>query len=170
MSLDGFGGTWQKLSLPPGIKATPLWAGDVLALVIKGKTIDHIAAFSASSGKWSKQHLLTPVEDEIHPAIGPGCALYQSENDFYAFSSMQGKWGVLHLEGDEKPRAEITPNSIRVLQGNKLYVFALRVGESVYGRCHELAAVPVRCSRSGAGEMSRRGVSKLWIPTSSGWP
>jgi RNA polymerase sigma factor (sigma-70 family) len=129
MSLEGFGGTWKKLPLPPGIKALPLMGEDVVALSIKGKTIDHVAVFNTHNGEWSKQHLLKPVEDEINPVIGPGCALYQSGNDFYAFSSSRGKWGVLHLEGDEKPKAKMLLTSIQVLQGNTLYVFSLKFGE-----------------------------------------
>ena len=129
MSLEGNDATWQKLSFPPGIKALPLVSEDTLALILKGKTIDHVAAFSKYTGRWSKQHLLKPIEDELNPVIGPGCALYQVGNDFYAFSSQQGKWGVLHLEGDEKPKAQMMISSIQVLQGNTLYVFNLRLGE-----------------------------------------
>ncbi|MGP0069108.1 MAG: hypothetical protein ACLQGP_36595 [Isosphaeraceae bacterium] len=40
---------------------------DVLALSLKGKSIDHVAAFNTHNGEWSQQHLLLPVEDEIHP-------------------------------------------------------------------------------------------------------
>ena len=41
----------------------------------------------------STQMLLKPVEDEINPVIGPGYALYQAGNDFYAFSSTEGNLG-----------------------------------------------------------------------------
>ena len=81
------------------------------------------------TGTWSKQHLLKPVEGKIGPMIGPGCALYQSGNDFYAFSGLTGKWGVLHLEGDAKSQGMISTHDISVQQGNKLYVFSLKHGE-----------------------------------------
>ena len=146
MSLEsGNRTTWQKLSFPPGIQASPLAGEDTLALILKGKTIDHVAAFSMYTGEWSKQHLLKPVEDEINPVIGPGCALYQAGNDYYAFSSQQGKWGVLHLEGDEKPKAQVTTTCIQVLQGNTLYVFNLKLGEWSPG-----VTVNLRPFRSGS--------------------
>ena len=39
------------------------------------------------------------------------------------------KWGVLHLEGDEKARAIWSPNGVEVQQGNKLYIFSVKHGE-----------------------------------------
>ena len=97
--------------------------------MIKGKTIDHVAAFSPYTGNWSMQHLLKPIEGEINPAVGLGCALYQAGNDFYAFSAQKGSWGVLHLEGDEEATAPMSPTDIEVMQGNRLYVFSLKQGE-----------------------------------------
>ncbi len=129
MSLEGETVTWQRLSLPPEITAQPVLTNDVAALVMKGKAIDHVAAFSMYTGEWSPQHLLKPVEGEISPIIGPGCALYQAGNDFYAFSARPGKWGVLHLEGDAKATGMISTHDISVYQGNKLYVFNLKHGQ-----------------------------------------
>ena len=101
--------------------------------MIKGKTIDHVAAFSPYTGEWSMQHLLKPVEEEINPVVGPGSALYQAGNDFYAFSARRGTWGVLHLEGQRrshgrdlahgyrgharKPAVRFQPEARRVVQG-----------------------------------------------------
>jgi RNA polymerase sigma factor (sigma-70 family) len=120
---------WRKIELPSGTTAQPIAGSDIAALMIKGKTIDHVAAFSPYSGHWTKQHLLKPIADEINPVVGPGCALYQVGNDFYAFSAKKGSWGVLHLEGDEEAKAAISPSDIEVMQGNRLYVFSLMQGE-----------------------------------------
>jgi RNA polymerase sigma factor (sigma-70 family) len=119
---------WRKFELPPGTTAQPIAGSDVAALMIKGKTIGHVAAFSPYSGDWTKQQLLKPIADEINPVVGPGCALYQAGNDFYAFSAKKGTWGVLHLEGNEEAKAAITPTDIEVMQGNRLYVFSLMQG------------------------------------------
>ena len=119
---------WSKVQLPAGTTAQPIAASDIAALMIKGKTIDHVAAFSPYTGEWSRQHLLKPVEEEINPEVGPGSALYQAGNDFYAFSARRGTWGVLHLEGHEEATATISPEDIEVMQGNRLYVFSLKQG------------------------------------------
>ena len=66
-------------------------------------------------------------------------------NDFYAFSAATGKWGVLHLEGDEKAQAVLSPSDVQVLQGNKLYVFGVKGGEWSKG-----VAVKLLPSRKGA--------------------
>ena len=84
---------WSKVELPRGTTAQPIAGSDIAALMIKGKTIDHVAAFSPYTGNWSRQHLLTPVEEEINPLVGPGSALYQAGNDFYAFSAQPGNLG-----------------------------------------------------------------------------
>jgi hypothetical protein len=87
-----------------------------------------VAAFSARKGVWSEIKLVKPVEDDFCPAFGPGCALYQAGNVFYAFSIAYGAWDVLQLTGAEKARARLSENNIQVLQGNMLYIFNLRQG------------------------------------------
>jgi hypothetical protein len=129
MSLEASGTAWRRLEIPPGTTAIPVASGDTVALMIKGKTIDQIAAFSAHTGKWAVQRLLKPVEGVLNPLIGPGSALYQAGNDFYAFSAEKGTWGVLHLEGDEKSLSSVSSTHIEVRQGNMLYVFNLKRGE-----------------------------------------
>jgi RNA polymerase sigma factor (sigma-70 family) len=129
MSLEIEHPAWRKIELPPGTTAQPIAGSDIAALMIKGKTIDHVAAFSPYTGNWTLQHLLKPIEGEINPAVGPGCALYQAGNDFYAFSARRGTWGVLHLEGNEEANASLGPNDVEVMQGNRLYVFSLKQGE-----------------------------------------
>ncbi len=69
-----------------------------------------------------------PTSGTISPVIGPGCALYQIENDFYAFSAKTGKWGVLHLEDDKKPTSAVSPTDISVFQDDRLYIFPLKSG------------------------------------------
>jgi hypothetical protein len=127
MSLDSEDVAWQKLSIPAGVTATPLLTEDTVALTLKGKSIDHVAAFSRSTGKWSVQHLSKPAE-EVSPLITLGGAVYLVGNDVYAFSSRTGKWGELHLEGSDKPRVSLSANDIEVMQGNRLYVFSLKHG------------------------------------------
>jgi RNA polymerase sigma factor (sigma-70 family) len=142
MSLATDHTTWRKLTIPSGVTATPIVANDVMALHLKGKSIDHVAAFSSYTGEWSAQHLLKPAEEQMVPVIGPGSALYQSGNDFYAFGASKGTWGVLHLEGDEKAEAAISPTDISVYQGNRLYIFGLKQGE--WSKGVEMRLLPSR--------------------------
>jgi RNA polymerase sigma factor (sigma-70 family) len=120
---------WQRLAVPAGITATPIVSNDTMALMLKGKTIDQIAAFSAYTGEWRTQNLLKPAEELITPVIGPGSALYQVGNDFYAFSAKKGTWGVLHLEAKEEGSSTLSPTDVSVVQGNRLYIFGLKQGE-----------------------------------------
>ncbi len=129
LSLEGHNPTWSKVSFLPDIKVTPILGPDILAMALKGKAIDHVAAFSKYTGQWSEQRLLKPVAGVIQPMVGPGSALYQAGNDFYAFSAQKGKWGVLHLEGEAKASGSLSSNHIQVTQGNMLYVFGLKYGE-----------------------------------------
>src|SRR5579883_1979215 len=152
MSLETRDSTWKRLQLPPGMTATPIVGTDIVALAIKGKSIDHVAVFNRG---WAVQHLLKPVEGEINPVVGPGSALYQADHDFYAFSAVAGKWGVLHLEGGAEAKAAISPTDIEVLQGNKLYVFSLARGEWSKG-----VAIYVPPSRPGPGPGAPASVPK----------
>ena len=52
MSLEIEHPAWSKIQLPPGTTAQPLAGSDVAALMIKGKKIDHVAAFSPYTGSW----------------------------------------------------------------------------------------------------------------------
>ncbi len=120
---------WQRLAIPTGITATPILSNDTMALLLKGKTIDEVAAFSSYTGEWSTQRLLKPAEEQMFPVLGPGAALYQAGNDFYAFSAKTGTWGVLHLEGKEEGTSALSPTDVSVFQGNRLYVFGLKQGK-----------------------------------------
>ena len=92
---------------------------------LSGKEINHVAAFSAVTGKWHMEHLLQPVKGEITPAIGPGSVLYQAGNDFYAFSPQKG-FGVCFASKTKSGEASISRTVIEVQQGNRLYVFGLK--------------------------------------------
>src|SRR5262249_39665841 len=120
---------WSKFELSRGTTAQPVAVDDVAALSITGKTIDSVAAFSPYTGNWVGQKLRTPISDEINPATGPGWALYQVGNDFYAFSARRGLWSVLHLEGNEPASVSVSLNDIEVMQGIRLYVFFIKQGE-----------------------------------------
>ena len=90
-------GVWKKLTVPPGIKATPIMAESTIALVYQGKQIEEVAAFAGQIRGWSTQRLRKPVQDDLVPIVGPHYALYQAGNDLYAFSSAAGGWDVLSL-------------------------------------------------------------------------
>ena len=89
------------------------------------------------TGEWSTVQLVEPVHETISPAVGPGSALYQAGNSFYAFSSQKGAWDVLQLpparSPQEKPRSSLSPKYISVQQGNQIYVFSLEARQVVAG-------------------------------------
>jgi RNA polymerase sigma factor (sigma-70 family) len=122
-------GEWQRYAPPEGQTATPIAANDVVALTMKGETITEIAAFSAASGEWTTQRLLKPIKEQLSPVVGPGCALYQEGNSFYAFSAVLGKWDVLSLPEGEKPRAACSATDVTVQQGDQIFVFPFKVAQ-----------------------------------------
>jgi RNA polymerase sigma factor (sigma-70 family) len=129
-SVDNDNVEWHRLPIPDEQQVTPIAGKDVLALAYQGKSaIGTIAAFSAYTGEWSLFNLEGPHPDSIAPAIGPGSALYQVGNDFYAFSALAGKWDLLPLPAEPKARASISEKHIKVQQGDRLYVFGLKPGK-----------------------------------------
>jgi RNA polymerase sigma factor (sigma-70 family) len=124
-------GGWQRLTIPDGMKLTPLCTIDTLAFAYKGKTIDEIAAFSATHGRWERVKLRVPVEESLEPLLGNGFALYQAGNVLYAFSAEKGVWAVLELPADatEKARTSWGEKHLLVQQGKRLYAFSLKQGK-----------------------------------------
>jgi RNA polymerase sigma factor (sigma-70 family) len=113
----------------------PIFGSEVLALAYRGKTIDSLAAYSASTGEWSVVKLSKPVEGAINPTVGGNCALYQVGNDFYAFSGDRGAWDVLHLPGAAlaSKYSSLAQHFITVTQGSRLYVFSIKQGKWAQG-------------------------------------
>ena len=155
MSLELDRPRWDRFKLSPGTTAEPIAGTDIAALHIKGKTIRNVAAFNPRAGFWVGQALKTPIEEEISPAVGPGWALYQVGNDFYAFSTGRNIWSVLHLEGDEQAYVNTSPHDIEVVQGDRLYVFVIKQGEwskpvEIYRRPPDAGRKPEQPAGGGA--------------------
>ncbi len=148
MSTETEDGEWKRYELPPGQKATPIAGIDVLALLMKGESINEVAAFSPRTGEWASRRLLKPINEQICPIIGPGEALYQEGNNFYAFSAQAGRWDVLSLPEGEKPRASCSPTDITVQQGDRIYVFPLKLAKWSKG----IAMKPLRTQPKPAAE------------------
>jgi hypothetical protein len=115
--------------IPDGQQVIPMSSTDTIALAYSGKAIGTIAAYSAYTGEWSSYELVNPVKGSITPLLGTDGAIYQTGNDFYAFSSPAGKWGLLRLPADPKALATVSPKFIQVWQGNRMYVFSLKAGK-----------------------------------------
>jgi RNA polymerase sigma factor (sigma-70 family) len=126
MSTEAGNGDWKHHEFPTGETAMPLAGPDVLTFFMLGETITEVAAFSATTGEWATQRLLEPIKEQISPVVGPGCALYQEGNNFYAFSARLGLWDVLVLRDGEKPRAILSTSYITVQQGDQIFVFPFK--------------------------------------------
>jgi len=128
--LEGpWNGEWKKYVPPAGQTATPIMGNDVMALMMKGESITEIAAFSAARGEWVAQRLLNPVREQIAPVIGPGVALFQEGNNFYAFSAIGSVWDVLRLPEGDKPRAALSTSDVMVQQGDQIFVFPFKLAK-----------------------------------------
>jgi RNA polymerase sigma factor (sigma-70 family) len=143
-SVDSEDIAWHMLPIPAGVRVVPVAAEDTLALHYKGKTINQLAAFSAYTGQWSTVKLVEPVHEAIAPAVGPGSALYQAGNTFYAYSAQKGVFDVLRLPAGsndrEKPRSSLSLKHISVQQGDRLWVFSLKHGKWSEGVTMKLPA------------------------------
>jgi RNA polymerase sigma factor (sigma-70 family) len=132
-SVDSEDIAWHMLPIPAGVRVVPVAAEDTLALHYKGETINQLAAFSAYTGQWSTVKLVEPVHEAIAPAVGPGSALYQAGNTFYAYSAQKGAFDVLRVpaasKDNEKPLSSLGRKHISVQQGDRLWIFSLKHGK-----------------------------------------
>ena len=128
--------------------------GALVALAIKGETIDQIAVFHPEIGVWVKQRLLRPVEGEIKPFMFREFVLYQADNDFYALTAQRQQFGILHLEGAEHASVSVGPADIEVMQGNRLYVFSPKTG--LWSAGVEVRVLPTAASPKREGPAEAR--------------
>ena len=149
MSTEAGNGEWKRYEHPAGQTTTPLAGPDVLTFVMKGETITEIAAFSATTGEWATQRLLKPVKEQISPVVGPGCALFQEGNNFYAFSAQKGQWDVLSLPDGEKPRASSLHQLHHGAAGRPDLRLPLQAGQMVPGNQYKAIQVAAK-TRDGA--------------------
>jgi hypothetical protein len=87
--------TWHTYKAPKGVRVEPQMSrpGSLVALKFSGEPITEVAAFSAKSGKWSRQALVElPTDKDVFPFLGNNYAVYAIGRHLYAFSSVTGKW------------------------------------------------------------------------------
>jgi len=148
---------WIRYDLPAGVSITPIVNAEVATFAAKGDLVSEVAAFSAMTGTWVRQKLLSPIKEQIAPAVGQGTVLFQEGNNFYAFSARAGKWDTLRLDGPEKPHASLNPSDITVQQGNRVYLFSPDGGRWSKGIALKAAAADNVPAPSGA-MMGGRGM------------
>jgi RNA polymerase sigma-70 factor (ECF subfamily) len=162
MSSEAGNGDWKRYELPVGQTASPLAGADVLSFIIKGATIFEVAAFSATTDEWATQRLLRPINKQIAPVIGPGCALFQEGNNFYAFSAQKGRWDVLSLPDQEKLRAQLSTTDITVQHGDQIFVFPLKQARWSKG----IHMKPIRSQQKPTTELLRSRLERRGWKTS----
>ena len=117
--------------------------------MLKGKTIDHVAAFSPYTGAWAMQHLLKPVEDEINPVIGPGSASIRPATTFTP-SVRDEEPGVSFIwKTRKKPRPRPRPRISRSFKGTGCTFSALSTASGP-------RAWQSTCSRRAAAQVEKR--------------
>jgi RNA polymerase sigma factor (sigma-70 family) len=113
----------------------PIMGSEVIALDYRGKTIDQLAVYSATTGEWSTIKLSKPVEGPLNPTVGVNCAIYEIGKYVYAFSGDKGGWDVLRLPegGEAKPFSSMSQHFITVSHAGRLYVFSVKQGKWAEG-------------------------------------
>ncbi len=123
----------------PASRLIPVMGPDLLALAYSGQEVREVAVFNGANGKWSIQVLDKPTKGQISPIVGPGSVLYQFDRDFYAFSGVAWRWGVLRLGEGEEPKFQFGSHAILVQQGDTLWVFSLKRGRWTEGVAMDLS-------------------------------
>jgi RNA polymerase sigma factor (sigma-70 family) len=130
---------WLSYAVPAGLSVIPLNVGNVMPLAYAGDEIKEVAVFFGSNqgpnteALWSKQTLREPARGRLSPITSGNVVLYQVGADLYAFSSLSGQWGLLHLAGAEPPTIQVGFDSILVQQKETLYVYKAFTGRWTTG-------------------------------------
>ena len=99
--------SWHTYKAPAGVRAYAVQSGGRLVAVrLTGESIEEVAAFSTTAGKWSRQALAEPASgNEVNPTLNVGYVVYVIDWHVYAFSAVTGTWSQVTLE-----KSKMAPN------------------------------------------------------------
>jgi RNA polymerase sigma factor (sigma-70 family) len=115
---------------PAGQVVTPIWAGGVIALQIKGEKISLLAAFDVDHRRWLTHELREPV-NEATPLVAMNMAAYELGQYVYAFSAVASRWDTLEIPRDSKAHLGLVAESasFTVRTSGHIFVFSQSSGK-----------------------------------------
>ena len=122
------GGAWRLYRVSKGVKASPIFSRNVLALMMEGPEVTQVVAFDSASGEWLPQNLREPAKGQVAPIVGQNLAAYAVGRFVYAFSAPAKRWEVLELGEGAKPSPIVSPTYIKVEDGSHLHLFSAGTG------------------------------------------
>lgn len=84
--------------------------------------------FSKSIGKWARQEIQPAAKEELVPLVSSSVAALQVGQAIYAFSGQTGRWDILRLPENRKPRVSVNADMVLVTDEENVYTFANSTG------------------------------------------
>ena len=116
-------GRTVSYAAPEGTHVMPIIGNDLVAVSFVGKSINQLAVFIPSEGKWYTIDLKVPAEGDAAPRSVGDTIIYVVGNRVYAFSAVAHAWGVATLEDRPNRQIQMQGNRITVEDTNRLHVF-----------------------------------------------
>jgi hypothetical protein len=142
----GFGGFGRRGAhpLPNDATPTPKYTVGKKIIVSMSENGDAVWGFSKTTGNWTKQEIRPASKDELRPTVSFSVASLQVGKRVYAFSGQTGRWDVLRLAVDQKPRVQVHLDMVLVTDGQTIYTFADATGRWSSNAGPQTEALPER--------------------------
>ena len=122
-SLDLFG------SKDAPLEVTPIIAGNLAALMLKGPKLTRIAVADTAGGTWHAQALQRPFDGQAVPIISSGVAVYKLGRDVYAYGADAGRWDLVELPEGLQAMPVVAGGTVTIEGRGHIYTFAGQTGK-----------------------------------------
>lgn len=117
-------GGWDFVTVPEGVKATPVISDGVGALAMSGGEVRVLYAYSPAKGKWGRCRLDEPTTAKCEPFVSANVAAFHVGDTVYAFSGETGTWDS--VQAKESP--SVSAIHVSVAQPDRLSIFGAGSG------------------------------------------
>ena len=123
LSARSFFGSGGKQPRPTGPNRTPKYTSSGKIMVTWSEKGDAAWGFSKTTGNWTKQEIRPASKNELAPTVGDSVASLRIGQTVYAYSGPTGRWDILRLAVDQKPRVQVHLDMVLVTDGQTIYTF-----------------------------------------------
>jgi hypothetical protein len=111
------------------LEVTPILAGNLVALMLRGPKLTRIAVADTASGNWHVQSLRKPVEGQAVPIVAQGVVVYKLGRDVYAYGAEAQRWDVVEMPEGLQAMPVVGPGTVTIEGDGHIYTFAGKTGK-----------------------------------------
>jgi hypothetical protein len=111
------------------LEVTPVLAGNLVALSLRGPKVTKIAVADTASGTWHSRDLREPFDGHAVPIVAAGVVVYKLGRDVYAYGAESQHWDVVLLPESVRSMPSVGPGTVTIDSHGHIYTFAAKTGK-----------------------------------------